>query len=92
MKKKGEMIPGKRYKGYGFINEFNEFMFEPEATGSRAGAIKQICVRDGVSVSETKNYVLIHLKVAKKKERRDLIVELTRTFNQLLKIVREYDI
>lgn len=85
------MIPGKRYRGYGYINEFKEFCFEPEDTGSRAGLIKQVCTREGVSVSETKNFLLIHIKMPKLNKRLDRIKALTNSYNNLVKIMTEYD-
>lgn len=92
MKKRSEMVPGKRYRGYGYINEFREFMFEPEDTGSREGVIRRICSKDGVSVSETRNNILVHFKVQKRQTRPELVIELTRMFNCLLNIMRDYEI
>ena len=45
---KEEMEPGKRYKGYAFINEYKQFCFEPEATGSQAGREQIVMSKDGV--------------------------------------------
>lgn len=91
-KQKEAMIPGKRYRGYGFINEYKEFQFEPEDTGSRAGVIKQICSRDGVSLSETKSYLLIKMKVAKTGDRAKLVKSFFTATNNVLKIFRDYEI
>ena len=91
-KEKKSMIPGKRYRGYGFINEFKEFCFEPEDTGSRAGAIKQICCKDGISVSETRENLIIHIKMPKCSNILERLKEAARMYNSLTKIIQDYDI
>ena len=91
-KTKETMIPGKRYKGYGFINEYKEFCFEPEDTGSRAGVIKQIAVREGVSLSETKTLLLIKIKVEKVATRLDLLKSVSNAYNTIVKLLKEYEI
>lgn len=91
-KQRENMIPGKRYRGYGYLNEFKEFCFEPEDTGSRAGAIKQICTREGVSVSESKNYLLIHIKMEKCKDALQRILLAGKKYNIIVKILQDYDI
>lgn len=91
-KEKKPMIPGKRYRGYGFINEFKEFCFEPEATGSRAGAIKQICCKDGISLSETRENLLIHIKMPKYNCLLERLKGLAIVYNNLTKLLQDYDI
>lgn len=88
---KKNMEPGKRYRGYGFINEYNEFCFEPENTGSRAGLVKQITVRDGVSLSHTRDNLLIHIKVQKSHDVVTLLRNVMSKFNIIGKLIQEYD-
>lgn len=89
---KEQMVPGKRYRGYGFINEYKEFCFEPEETGAHAGREKQICVREGIRVSETKKLVLVKFNLEKRESQKEYIQDLTRVFNHLTRIFRNYDI
>lgn len=91
-KTKEAMVPGRRYRGYGYVNEFKEFCFEPEATGSREGVIKAICTRGGVGISETRQYLLIRVKMAKCTNLLDRLRELARAYNEIVKILREYEI
>lgn len=91
-KKKETMEPGKRYRGYGFINEYKEFCFEPEDTGSRAGVIKQIAVREGVSLSETKSLLLIKIKVEKVPTRLGLLKAVNGAYDTIVKLLKEYEI
>ena len=92
LKKKETMIPGKRYRGYGYVNEYKEFCFEPENTGSREGVIKAICSRDGVSLSETKDYILIRAKLPKCNNLLDRLKGLAKVYNEIVRILREYEI
>lgn len=90
-KKAEQMIPGKRYRGWGFINEFKEFQFIPEETGSREGSVKQVCQRNGVTVSHSKQHIIVHFKIKKSAQKLEIIKSLTYSFNQLIKIVQEYE-
>lgn len=90
-KTKGEMVPGKRYRGWGFINNYKEFCFEPEQTGSHAGQIKEVCVREGIRVSESKRLIIVKLNIEKQGSRLEYLKELTKMYNQLSKIFQEYD-
>ena len=91
-KTKETMVPGKRYRGYGYVNEYREFCFEPENTGSREGVIKAICSREGVGISETQKYLLIRIKMPKCTNLLDRLKELAKVYNQIVKIFREYEI
>lgn len=59
------MTPGKRYKGYGSINEFGEFDFTPSQVGSKPDQKKIIKEEDEYTLYETKNYVLTSIRVPK---------------------------
>ena len=91
-KTKGEMVPGKRYRGWGFINNYKEFCFEPEQTGSHAGQIREICVREGIRVSESKRLVIVKLNIEKQSNKASYFKELARMYNILSKIFQEYEI
>lgn len=91
-RKKEQMEPGKRYRGYGFINEFKEFCFEPELTGSRAGREKVICAREGIRVSETKKLIIVKFNIQKEDKKELYFKELARVYNEITKILQRYDI
>ena len=80
-KTKEQMVPGKRYRGYGFINEYKEFCFEPEQTGAHEGREKSVCVRDGVRVSATKNLVIVKFNLEKQEEKSAYIKRLVQIYN-----------
>lgn len=90
--KKGTFEVGKRYRGYGTLNEYGEFSFEPENTGARAGVIKQIVVRDGVSLSHTKDNIIVHMKIRKSSNQRAYLRDIMQKVDVLLGLLKEYDI
>lgn len=91
-KTKEQMIPGKRYRGYGFINEYKEFCFEPEQTGAHEGREKSVCVRDGVRVSATKNLVIVKFNLEKQEEKSAYIKRLVQIYNTISTIINDYEI
>lgn len=90
--KKGQLEVGKRYRGYGSLNEYGEFSFEPENTGSRAGVMKQIAVRDGVNLSHTKDNIIVHMKIRKSKTQREYLRDIMQKVDVLLGLLKEYEI
>lgn len=90
--KKGNLEIGKRYRGYGTLNEYGEFSFEPENTGIRAGVIKQIAVRDGVTLSHTRDNLIVHMKIPKCTNQRDYLRDIMRRVDTLLFLLKEYEI
>ena len=91
-KTKEQMIPGRRYRGYGFINEYKEFCFEPEQTGAHEGREKAICVRDGVKVSATKKLVIVKFNLEKEDDKVNYFKKLTKIYNTISNIMQEYEI
>lgn len=91
-KTKEQMVPGKRYRGYGFINEYKEFCFEPEQTGAHEGREKSVCVRDGVRVSATKNLVIVKFNLEKQEEKSAYIKRLVQIYNTISTIINDYEI
>ena len=92
--KKEEMKPGVRYKGYGFINEFKEFCFQPEATGSQAGREKMLksWPDDMITLKETKNYLIITMKESKSAEETQRVKDLMHKFNLIFNFLKDYEI
>ena len=86
------MVPGKRYRGYGFLNEFREFCFEPEAVGSQADRIKQVAQKEGVTMSYSKQYILLRVKLKRGLTAMTLAQELMTKFQLIIKWLKEYDI
>ena len=91
-REKMELVPGTRYRGWGVVNDYGQFDFTPEATGTREGTIKQVCQRDGVTVSHTKNHIIVHIKMRKLVNLTQYMGEVWNKFSTAINILREYEI
>lgn len=94
MKTKRDMVVGQKVRGYGLLNEFGEFDFIPEQTGSRKGKIKVVKEGEGFKVSSTTNtiQVLISLEKEKSNEKMELMSKFMNKVNNILLILKDYDI
>lgn len=90
LKKKIEMKPGEKLKGYGLLNEFGEFEFIPEKTGSRQGAIKLVKETDCFTISTTKTKILVHLRLDKMSGMA-LVTKFLSESTNILNILKGYD-
>lgn len=91
-KQKFDFEVGKKYRGYGYLNEYGEFNFDPEKTGSRSGVIKNIATREGVSLSHSKNFLFVYLKIHKTKSICNYFSEITKKLDVVFKMLRTYEI
>jgi len=87
---KGAMEPGKKYRGYGYINDYKEFCFEPEETGKNQGRITPVATKGGVSLSQTKTNLIFHVKIVKG-TKIELTKRVTEVSNTLLDFVQRYE-
>lgn len=90
-KRQLQLEPGKKYRGYGFINEYGEFEFSPEQTGIRAGEVKLLKSGDDYTVSTTKNYVILHVRVKRPFKPVEGIYQVMRKIDEIIKIFKEYE-
>ena len=91
-RKKIDLTPGVKYRGYGCINDFGEFEFVPEQTGSRKGQRRVMKMGNGYTVSETSNSILIHMNVQKNNDRFRVMREFLALSNTVLTILKDYEI
>ena len=87
-----ELVPGTRYRGWGVVNDYGQFDFTPENSGAREGTIKQVCQRDGVTVSHTKDNIIVHIKMRKMVTLKQYMDVIWNKFSTVVNILREYEI
>lgn len=68
-KQKINMKPGKKYHGYGYINEYGEMHFEPSQPSESKNRLKLVFSTDKYSIYETGCFYKISLKIPKEPER-----------------------
>lgn len=92
MKTKRNFEVGKKYRGYGYLNEYGEFEFIPENTGSRQGITKKLKEGEDFSVSTTSKYVLVHIRLERPASGVPGVQKLMKKVDNVLKVLLEYDI
>lgn len=91
--KKQDMVVGKEYKGYAWVNDFMEIHFRPAAVGSRAGRVKKICEEQDFALSETKNFVQVYIRLPKQEGGATAYIKaLTGAVNKLIAAFMKYEI
>lgn len=90
MKAKREMPVGQKVRGYGILNEYGEFDFIPEQTGSRKGQVRFVKETDTYTISVTKNKILIHLKMDKANGLA-LVVAFASIMDDILQTLKSYE-
>lgn len=91
MKKRLDLEVGRKYRGYGLINEYGEFEFTPEETGSRKGIMKTVKEAEGYSIKTTEKLVIVHFSLEKKDKSMVMIKMLMDIFNKLINDFRTYE-
>ena len=91
-RKKKDMVPGVKYRGYGYLNEYGEFEFIPENTGSRQGRKKLLKQGESYTISTTNAHVVVHMLIQKETERLKLAKEFMQVVNEVLMVLRDYEI
>lgn len=91
MKKRLDLEVGKKYRGYGVLNEYGEFEFLPEQTGSRSGSIKQVKETETYILSTSKKKVMIHIRLERVSGLK-LVQKLLSTVNEIISDLRSYEI
>lgn len=92
MKKKRVFEVGKKYRGYGFLNEFGEFDFVPEETGSRQGVVKKVKEGANFSVSTTSKYCLVHIRIERPAGGLNGVRKLMLEVDDVIKTILNYDL
>ncbi len=91
MKKKVEIPVGQKVRGYGVLNEYGEFEFTPEQTGTRQGRVKVIKTGSNYTLSSTKNSLILHCNI-KKGLTLAMIKELTQVMSNIIMDLKSYAI
>ena len=91
MKTKKEIVTGQKYRGYGMLNEYGEWFFIPEDTGSRSGQRKMLTQGENHTVYTTQKKLLVHLSIDKSEDKQEMLRNLFRIVNNLIKILSDYE-
>lgn len=92
MKTTKELKPGVRYPGYGFLNEYGEFQFQPSEVGSRQGQKKLLKEGRDFTVHTTKKKIIFYCTIERKLSLMERVKKAMSLLDELIKIFREYEI
>lgn len=90
MKIKRNLPIGQKVRGYGLLNEYGEFDFIPEQTGSRKGQVTFVKETDSYTISVTKKKILVHMKLEKTNGLR-LVASLMDIVDEIIGELRGYE-
>ena len=91
MKKPKNMVVGQKYRGYGLLNEFGEFEFVPEMTGSHTGRVNEFKRGDGYTVKTSRDFIFFYLKIKRKGTTLQRISDLMNHIDLIINILRDYE-
>lgn len=89
-KRKIKMEVGKRYKGYGLINEYGEYMFEPCQVESNPRNMHILKMLDGITVYESDRLFKVSIKIPKGLTLTQMVQELGAALATAAGILRKY--
>lgn len=70
---KMKLIPGTKYKGVGWVNEYGQTYFEAYQKGEKPNNMKLIKETEMFSLYESGNYLKISVKIAKSDDKFDMV-------------------
>lgn len=88
--KKFQFPVGQKVKGYGVLNEYGEFDFIPEQSGTRAGRVRQVKSGNGYVLSQTNKRVIVHMNL-ERGESLPMIKRLMNIVSEIIQVFKDYD-
>lgn len=84
------MEPGKKYRGYGYINEYGEMHFEPTQQGASPNNMKIVRHDADYTLYESKNYWRMSVKVKKSNDKMTIISNFILAMQRATVMLRSY--
>lgn len=90
-RKKMTLIPGKRYKGVGWLNEYGQVGFEPYQKAEKSRGMKVVKETDSFTLYESINCIKISVKIEKSKDKWEMVRGFMDAFTLAAKEVKNYN-
>ncbi|MBO7645619.1 MAG: hypothetical protein J6S52_01220 [Prevotella sp.] len=90
VKQKIKMEVGKRYRGYGLLNEYGEYTFEPCQVETNPKNMKKIQEHDNTCIYESENFYKIAVKVPKGRDYKEILHTFTYDLSRAIYNLRQY--
>ena len=88
---KRDWTVGQKVRGYGIVNEYGEFEFHPEETGSRAGQIKLVTKQENYTLSHSKKLVIIHITL-ERGSRLQVLEKFIKLTSSIIMTLKKYEL
>lgn len=92
LRKKINLEQGRKYKGYGLLNEYGEFEFIPENTGAHKGRRKLLKEGANYSVYTSREACTVRITVRKQSSMLGMINEFLSVCNIIINVLKTYEI
>lgn len=92
LRKKINLEQGRKYKGYGLLNEYGEFEFIPENTGAHKGRRKLLKEGANYSVYTSREACTVRITVRKQKSMLGMVNEFLSVCNIIINVLKTYEI
>lgn len=91
-REKMKLVPGVRYKGWAFVNEYGELHFEASQRRDNPNNMKLVKENDCAALYESKNCwrCTITMKKDPEKTQHDVILDFTRNLWGCVQLLRKY--
>jgi len=89
-KKKIKMEVGKRYKGYGVLNEYGEYSFEPCQVVENPKNMKIVLAHGNATIYESERFYKISVKVPKGANKAEICRQFTLDLSRAVYNLRMY--
>lgn len=91
-RKKVTMVPGQKYKGKGWINEYGQTFFECAQQETKEGNMKLVTEKEYFSLYESKNFLKVSVKIKKGTDKIELIKNFMSAFQGAVVELRNYEL
>lgn len=91
-RKKMQLEPGRKYKGYGWLNEYGQINFQASQQGTCENKMALVKESETFSLYESKQYLKVAVKIEKKLDKIEIIKQFMNAFKAACVELKNYDI
>lgn len=86
------LVPGEKYKGVGWVNEYGQTYFEAYQKGTKENNMKLVKENETFSLYESGNFLKISVKIEKTADKFDMIKVFMKAFQDACVELKNYDV
>lgn len=90
-RKKMTLVPGKKYKGVGWVNEYGQHYFEAYQKSESPNNMKLVKETESFSLYESGNFLKIAVKIEKNSDKFEMVKTFMSAFQNACVEIKNYD-